>query len=47
MFFWLLYAKNGRMVATSPIAFKRLNDLKVTVRSLPTLFRDAELVRLY
>lgn len=46
-FFWLLYAKNGRMVATSPVAFSRLNDLKITVKSLPSLFRDAELVRLY
>ena len=44
---WMLYSKNGRQIATNPIAFTRLNDLKETLKSVRENIDDADLVRLY
>lgn len=46
-YFWLLYAKNGKPVATAAVANKRLNDLKETVQSIAEIIDDAPLIRLY
>lgn len=46
-FFWMLYSKNGRMIATNPVEFTRLNDLKKAIQSVKDVIDEAEIVRLY
>ena len=41
---WMLYAKNGRMIATNPVPYRRLNDLKIAVESVREAVKDAMLV---
>ena len=44
---WLLFAQNGKKLATNAVAYKRLNDLKAALESLEEVLPDAETVRLY
>ena len=46
-YFWLLYSKNGKVMATGPEPHKRLNDLKKTLMSIDEQIGDAPIVRLY
>ncbi len=47
VYHWMLYAKNGKMVATNPESFGRLNDMKKTIASIRETIADAPFVRLY
>lgn len=44
---WMLYAKNGKMIATNPAVFSRLNDLKEALESVKQNIKDADTIRLY
>ncbi len=47
VYHWMMYAKNGKMVATNPESFGRLNDMKKTIASIRETIADAPFVRLY
>ena len=46
-FYWLLYAGNGRRLATGAVAYNRLNDLKNGIAAVAESIGDAPIVRLY
>lgn len=46
-YFWLLYAKNGKPIATSPGPHKRLNDMKKAIESVVETIEKAPIIRLY
>lgn len=46
-FHWMLYASNGKMIATNPVPFSRLNDLKETLKSVEENLKKTPIVRLY
>lgn len=46
-FYWAFYSANGRLVATGPRAYDRLNDLKTALKGIREDFAEAPLVRLY
>lgn len=46
-YYWLLYAKNGKELATNPKPFKRLNDMKKAIKAVGELVPTAPIVRLY
>lgn len=47
MYYWMLFAENGRMLATNPRPYSRLNDLKVAIQSIKDNIEDVDIVRLY
>jgi len=46
-YYWMLYAGNGKQIATSPGPFRRINDAKKAMRTVGIVATTAPTVRLY